>query len=263
MSEATFQITVDGEKADARTGETLLTVCRRMGKNIPTLCHHEALEPYAACRVCLVAVKRGNGVALVPSCQYPVSAGLEVETDSEEVRRARKVVLQLLLARCPGSDVVRDLAARFGVTETPYPSDDPDQTCILCGLCVRVCEEVLGLSAVGFASRGIDRQVGTPFEEATDVCIGCGACVAVCPTGHIRTLDDGPLRRMETWNTTLELAACERCGRQMVTVKQLDHVRGKLPEQIPLERICPACRRSKTAERLSEIPTVAGDASQT
>ncbi|HUV38485.1 MAG TPA: 2Fe-2S iron-sulfur cluster-binding protein [Planctomycetota bacterium] len=257
MPDETFHITIDGETVEARTGETVLDVCRRLGKDVPTLCHHAAIEPYAACRVCMVEIAGGRGRSLVPSCQYPVSEGLEVRTGSDEVQAARKTVLELLLARCPGSDVIRELAAKYGVTDTPYVSDDPDQTCILCGLCVRACEEVLGIAAIGFSDRGVERKVGTPFDEGSEVCIGCGACVTVCPTGHIRTVDEGILRKMETWNTELELAECETCGRRMLAVKQLDHVRGKLAEQLPLERICPACRRSRTAERMSKIPTVA------
>ena len=257
MADETFQITVDGQPVDARRGETVLTVCRRAGKDIPTLCHHEALEPYAACRVCLVEVAGDGRSGLVPSCQYPVTAGLAVQTDSPAVQRARRTVLELLLARCPGSDVVRDLAARFGVTETPYPTDDPNETCIVCGLCVRVCEEVLRVAAVGFASRGVDRRVGSPFQEPSDVCIGCGACVAVCPTGHVRTSDDGPLRRMSTWNTDLEMAPCESCGRPFAPVKQLDHVRPKLPEHVPLENLCPPCRRAQVATKVSQSASAA------
>jgi len=247
-------------KAQAKAGETLLGVCRRLGKDIPTLCHHEALEPYAACRVCLVEVAVGGKSSLAPSCHYPVSGGLVVQTDNPPVRQARRLVLQLLLARCPASEVVRDLAARYGVTETPYPSDDPDQTCILCGLCVRVCEEVLKIAAIGFSNRGIEREVGVPFQEGSEVCIGCGACVAVCPTGHVRSADQGLVRRLETWKTELALAECRRCGRSFAPVRQLDHLRAALPEHVPLERVCPACRRSQTASRLTETSAVAGAA---
>ncbi|MCK4276315.1 MAG: (2Fe-2S)-binding protein [Phycisphaerae bacterium] len=254
-----INITVDGELAEAQVGETVLTVCRRMGKDIPTLCHHEGVEPYAACRVCLVEVTAGARQELVPSCQYPVSDGLVIQTDSQAVRDARRVVLELLLARCPKSDVVVDLARRYGVTETPYPTDDPDETCILCGLCVRVCEDVLGVGAIGFADRGIDREVGVPFDEASEVCIGCGACVAVCPTGHVCSIDDGLVRRMETWKTELELEECEVCGRPFATVKQLDHIRGLLPEHVPLNRICPVCRRSQAVQRLSEACSIVVD----
>jgi bidirectional [NiFe] hydrogenase diaphorase subunit len=257
MADETFQISVDGQTVQAQPGETVLTICRRAGKDIPTLCHHPALEPYAACRVCLVEVTGNGKTGLVPSCQYPVSAGLVVQTDSPAVQQARRLVLELLLARCPASEVIRDLAARYGVTETPYPTDDPDETCIVCGLCVRVCEEVLRIAAVGFSSRGVDRRVGAPFDEASEVCIGCGACVAVCPTGHIRSIDEGPLRRMSTWKTDLDLACCEGCGRRFAPVRQLDHIRPLLPQHVPLEKLCPACRRAQTVARLSQTAAVA------
>lgn len=251
-SQDTVRIAIDGETVEAREGETLLHVCRRLGKDIPTLCHHEGLEPYAACRVCLVEITGGARQELAPSCQYPVSDGLSVATDSQPVRDARRVVLELLLARCPGSDTVRDLATRYGVTETPYPVEDPDQTCILCGLCVRACEDRMGAAAIGFAQRGVDRAVNSPFGEQAEACIGCGACVEVCPTGHVRSVDDGPIRRMETWNTELQLARCEGCGKPFIPDKQLDHVRQHLPEQLPLARLCRACRRGETARRLTE-----------
>jgi predicted molibdopterin-dependent oxidoreductase YjgC len=248
----TINLTVDGQPATAQASETLLAVCRRIGKDIPTLCHHESLEPYAACRVCLVEVRAGARISLVPSCQYPCAAGLEVLTDSEMVRTGRKLVLELLLARCPGSDVIKRLAARYGVTSTPFPTEDPKQTCILCGLCVRACEEELKIGALGFAQRGIDRLVGTPFDEASKVCVGCLACVNVCPTGHVKTSDVGAVRRMETWKTDLPLEACERCGRHFATDRHLQYLRAKLPEHIPVPTICPACQRSATVERMTD-----------
>jgi len=251
MDEA-IHITIDGRRAEARAGETILTVARRLGIEIPTLCHHESLAPYAACRVCLVEAEINGRTDLVPSCQYPACEGLTVSTNSPAVVDARRVVLELLLARCPASEVVRDLAARFGVTETPYPSDDPDQTCILCGLCVRACAQQIGAAAIGFARRGIDRTVGTPFDAASDACIGCMACVEVCPTGHIRSIDDGPLRRMETWHTELQLAPCPACGRPFAPVKQLAELAQRLGEWPEGENICPQCRRGRTAERLAE-----------
>jgi NADH dehydrogenase/NADH:ubiquinone oxidoreductase subunit G len=252
MADETFQLVVDGRATEGRAGETLLTVCRRLGKDIPTLCHHEAMEPYAACRVCLVEVAAEGKSGLVASCQYPASRGLDVRTNSQAVQQTRRLVLELLLARCPSSEVIQKLAAKYGVTETPYSTDDPDETCIVCGLCTRVCEEVLKISAIGFASRGVDRRVGAPFEEASDVCIGCGACVAICPTGHVRSIDDGPLRRMQTWNTDMDLARCQSCGRPFAPLRQLEHIRPILPEHVPLEHLCPNCRRSQTVARMAK-----------
>lgn len=247
------QMTVDGEPVSAKRGETLLAVCKRMGKEIPTLCHHEALKPCAACRVCLVELQSDGQSELVPSCQYPVEDGLTIVTNSKQVKEYRKVVLGLLLARCPGSKAIRELAQKHGVKTAPYPSDHPEETCILCGLCVRVCEELIGAAAIGFFQRGVERKVGPPFEESTAVCIGCQACISVCPTGHVRSVIEEATLRMETWKTDLELAECEECGRKYATVKHLDHVREKLPEAVPLPRICDVCRRAATVKRLSKI----------
>ncbi len=253
MTEEAVNITVDGQVVEGRSGETLLEICRRMGKDIPTLCHHETLTPYASCRVCLVEVTAGAPPGLVPSCQYPITDGLVVETDSQNVRDGRRVVLELLLARCPASEKVRELCERYGVDSTPYPIDDPEQTCILCGLCVRACEELVGAAAIGFAQRGVDRTVQTPFDESSESCIGCQACVSVCPTGHILTVDRGNIREMVTWKTDLELVECEVCGKPFAPIKELDFVRNKFPEQLRPSNICPSCRRSQTVERITQV----------
>ena len=255
MTRETINLKVDGQPTTAQGGETLLTVCHRLGKDIPTLCHHDALEPYAACRVCLVEIVSGAKAALVPSCQYPVSEGLEVRTDSPVVVSTRRLVLELLLARCPASQVVRDLAARYGVTSTPFVIEDPDETCILCGLCVRACEDRLGIGALGFSQRGIARQVGTPYREASDLCVGCLACVSVCPTGYARTHDEGSVRHMDTWRTKLPLETCKECGQPFVSERQLQQIRGKLPEHMPVEKVCAVCRRKQTVDKMKAKAT--------
>lgn len=258
MAEERFNITIDGQAAEAREGETLLEVCRRLGKDIPTLCHHEAIEPYAACRVCLVEVTAGGRPSLVPSCQYPVSDGLAVETASPAVAEARRTVLELLLARCPESEVIRELAGRYGVTETPYPTDDPAETCILCGLCVRVCDELVGQSAIGFSSRGIDRRVGSPLEERSEACIGCGACVAVCPTGHVQSEVDGGVLRLSTWLTELPLACCISCGKPFATERQVERLVSDVPAELAdVVRTCPVCRARAAGRKWSQATRLA------
>ena len=252
MGEEVFEITVDGQKSTTTAGETILSACRRLGKDIPTLCHHEALKPYASCRVCLVEAKTERGGTLVASCQYPVSEGLVVETDSPAVREARKIVLELLLARCPASEVVRDLAARYGVTSTPYPTDDPEEKCILCGLCVRACEELVRAAAVGFADRGLERRVGSPFEESAEECLGCGACVNVCPTGKVEAKYVDGVLRMETWRTDLEMAKCRRCGKAFTTQRLLERVAKEEPELAEEIRLCPSCRSKETIHKWAE-----------
>ncbi len=176
---------IDGYELSAEEGQTVLEVARENGIEIPTLCYHPLLEPHGACRLCTVEIVRHGRSRLETACTYPAWDGLEVKTNSPAVQEARKVILGLLLSRCPEAPVIQDLARDYGVTEPPFPPEDPEQKCILCGLCVRTCHELVKADVLNFSQRGIDRQVGPPFLEETSQCIGCGACTIVCPTGAI------------------------------------------------------------------------------
>ena len=181
-----IELTIDGQKVQIERDKTVLDAARKLNIYIPTLCHHEALEPYGACRLCLVEVTQGNRTRIVTSCNYPVSDGLEVRTNTQKVVKLRRGIAELLLARCPNSEQVRAMAKKLGVATTPFKKSD--ESCILCGLCVRVCRDVMGIGAIGFVNRGSKREISTPFKEMSDVCVSCGACAFVCPTGAI-TLD--------------------------------------------------------------------------
>jgi len=176
---------VDGHELHAEEGQTVLEVARENGIEIPTLCHHPLLEPQGACRLCTVEIVRHGRSRLETACTYPAWDGIEVKTDSPAVQEARKVILGLFLSRCPEVAVIQDLARQYGVTEPPFPPEDPEQKCILCGLCVRTCHELVKADVLNFSQRGPDRQVGPPFLEESSQCIGCGACTIVCPTGAI------------------------------------------------------------------------------
>ncbi|MCD6500332.1 MAG: (2Fe-2S)-binding protein [Deltaproteobacteria bacterium] len=179
----TITITLDGQPITAKKGEILLDVARRNGAFIPTLCHLDGLTPYGACRLCTVKVKHGSWSKFVTSCNYPIWDGLEVETATDEVNQNRKLVIEALLSRAPKAPVLQNLAKTYGVTTTRFPNLDPAEKCILCGLCVRVCDDVVGAHAIGFVGRGQDRRVGIHINDAA--CIGCGACSYVCPTDAI------------------------------------------------------------------------------
>ncbi len=180
----TFKI--DGREVTGEEGQYILDVAREYGIHIPTLCHHEALEPVGMCRLCTVEVFDGRRTRFVTACNYPIWEGMEVFTDTEEVHKGRRLIVELLLARCPDVPVIQELAATYGVQELRFKTEGDD--CILCGLCVRICER-MGNSAISLAGRGVDIRVDTPFHIQTDVCLGCGACASVCPTGHIKLED--------------------------------------------------------------------------
>ena len=174
---------VDDKEVKAKEGETILDVARKMGIPIPTLCYSSALEPFGSCRLCVVEImdKRGRK-RVVTSCNYPVEEGLTVFTKSEKIVKTRKVLLELLLARCPKVKKIQDMAREYGVEKSPFSVSDEEEDCILCGLCKRVCEERIGVYGINFAKRGVEREVTTPYHEFSDDCIGCGACAIICPT---------------------------------------------------------------------------------
>jgi NADH dehydrogenase/NADH:ubiquinone oxidoreductase subunit G len=245
------KLTINNREVEIEEGATVLQAARRLGIEIPTLCYHEALEPYGACRVCLVEVATGKSSRLTTSCTYPASEGIVVKTDSEKVINARRFVVELLLARCPNVAKIRELAEQLGVRETRFKT--ADEKCILCGLCGRVCGEIIGISAIGFINRGIKRAVETPFEIDSEVCIGCGACAFVCPTGAIRIEDIKGYCKLDTWHTQLELTKCKGCSNYFAPAVELKYLKEKveLPEEV--FEFCSACRRKRLGKELIEI----------
>ncbi len=175
---------INGLKVSVEKGTTLLEAAQFLGFPIPTLCHMEGLSPYGACRLCVVEIGEGLRAKLVTSCTYPVEEGLKVRTASSRVIRARKMVLELLLASCPQSKIIQDLAAAHDIRQQRFRQEYED--CILCGLCVRMCEEQMMAKAIGFRGRGQNRSIGTPFDMNSDVCRQCGGCMYVCPACSLR-----------------------------------------------------------------------------
>ena len=179
---------VDGKPVSVTEGSTIIDTARIMGIHIPTLCHSPLIEPYAACRICSVEVEYPNGRRrIVTACNYVAWEGIKVYSDNEKVRRIRKMIVEMLLARCSTVKVLQDLSEEYGIEEMRL--EKQAEECILCGLCVRVCADLVGRAAISFASRGVDRRVATPYDRPTDRCIACGACAMVCPTGVIKVED--------------------------------------------------------------------------
>ena len=172
----TVSMVIDGKAVEAEEGMTILEVARENGIRIPTLCYDERLEPYGACRLCMVEILNGKKPKLVASCVYPVKEDLVVRTDSERIRRNRRMIVELLWPSVPG------LAEEFGVEESRFVPEHTE--CALCGLCVRYCAEVKKLNVAYFRGRGIECQLAVDPEHA-DECIYCRECFDLCQGGLI------------------------------------------------------------------------------
>lgn len=200
-----ISLTINNQKVEVPEGTSLLTAIEKLGVRVPTLCHHKALTPYGACRLCVVEIHApGRAPTVQASCSYPALEGINVFTDTERITRARKIVAELLLARCPESEVIRRIASELGVHETRIKKKYDD--CVYCGLCVRMCEERMGRSAIGFTGRGPRKKLQPPFGKNNEMCWTCGACDFICPVGkQVRSLTskNTPIPILNTYNLGL------------------------------------------------------------
>lgn len=246
-------LTINGRAVQAEPGEYLLAVIRRMGIDVPALCHHEAVEPFGACRLCMVEItkKEWDGwTNYVTSCLYPVEEGLIVQTHSTKVNELRWQVLDLLLARCPNSPEIRQLAAEYGVTTTAYETIPDGDNCILCGLCTRICAG-LGFHAIATVGRGHDKQVAPPLKKAPPDCVGCLSCAENCPTNVIPWTDKGATRKI--WGKKFKRIKCKECGQLTITEDFADSLSKQ--RNIPREYfdICDACHRKQVSLTMGTI----------
>ena len=229
----TVTLTINGREVQGQPGQTILEVAQAAGIDIPTLCHDPRLEPYGACRMCLVEVEGARGP--MASCGTTVREGMKVETHSEKIVKMRKFILELLLTNhpldCPvceaaGDCRLQDYAYQYLVDMVPWGWRPPEASdpgkhpniahfgsrCILCGRCVRICREVMGIGCWGYLNRGYDSEVDTPYRlplKEVD-CVSCGQCVSTCPVGAIvgqRSLDGA-----RAWQTTQTATTCSYCA---------------------------------------------------
>ena len=231
MSTERFPITVDGRELSATPRTLLLHVLREHGIEVPTLCHDDRLTPYGGCRLCVVARRDGRG-GLIPSCSTPVERGMVIETASSDVVEARRRQLQLLVMNhrmeCPvcerrGDCDLQDLLYRYGTPEEPLPFGrrraprdeasplivrDPEK-CVVCGKCVRLCDEVQGVAEIGIVNRGLDTRITTIHGAPLD-CEFCGQCVEACPVGALvaRPVDAS----VPVWMRTATTTTCTYCS---------------------------------------------------
>ena len=178
MSEILVQI--DGIEVKATEGMTVLEAARSAGISIPTLCHHEKLEPFGGCRLCIVEVQVGDWSKRVVSCVYTVEENLIVRTRSEKIDKVRKMILELQLCHAPDSPELLEYAREYGADKDRFEKEA--SFCIHCGLCVRYCAEVKQKNAVGFVDRGIRKEICFIPEIAAKECWDCKECFPLCPT---------------------------------------------------------------------------------
>jgi NADH dehydrogenase/NADH:ubiquinone oxidoreductase subunit G len=217
-----LHVAIDGQEIEIEAGRTVLEAAREHGIYVPTLCYHEAMEPFGACRLCVVEVEAGRGRQLVASCAYPCADGLIVHTNSDVVLQSRRITVELLMASSAHVPIIRQLAAELGVGEPRFTMERND--CILCGLCVRACQEIVGVGAISVINRGIEKKVSPPFHIASNVCIECGTCVLVCPTGAITLADiTGGKRTVHPWGSEFETVDCRVCGHHYLAPQFADH----------------------------------------
>ncbi len=185
----TISLNIDGKTIKAEEGTTVLKAAQKAGINIPTLCHDDRLEPYGACRFCMVEVEKNSRKKLVASCCYPAENGLVVRTKTENIDKIRKLLAELLLSISPSGAHV-DIAKQYGVVESRFKqTESPESPCSLCGLCVRYCAEVKNKHAVCFVGRGVDRTIAL-VPGLSDTCSSCRECFNVCDAGKIVYLVD-------------------------------------------------------------------------
>lgn len=217
------KIIVNGEEIECKKGEWLLQVLLREGYDIPHLCYHEAVKPYGACRLCIVEVTKNGRTQVATSCNYPVSSAIAVETTTPKILKLRKTIMELLLASTPNSPALKRYVSKYGVMETRFKIFNKANDCILCGLCARVCEEIVDANAIQFVNRGGAKMLTTPFSEASNECIACGSCVYVCPCRCITLEQTSSYRRIDRWGSTSALHRSEKTGIIFAPTVQIEY----------------------------------------
>jgi NADH dehydrogenase/NADH:ubiquinone oxidoreductase subunit G len=237
------KLTIDNKTVEVEEGATILEAAAKAGVAIPTLCYNEELSPAGACRVCAVEIAWEPAPIIVTSCNYPVAQGMAVSTKSEKAVKARRLAVEMLLAQHPHSEKIAKLAQTLGISEPRFSIKIEE--CILCRLCVRTCQEVVGANAITFIAQGLERE----NKEAavvwdTEKCIACGSCAYICPTQAVLMGDNQGVRTISTPSVKMEfkLKACTKCGNFYAPEKQLAFM--ARTAKLPIEKfgLCPDCR---------------------
>ena len=241
-------IKIDGKECICEKGETLLTIARRNGIFIPTLCHHDSQEEgMGACRLCIVEINERGRKSVVVSCLYPVNSEIEVETNSEKIVRERRMILALLASRAPESAYIQKMCRFYKVPQIERFIKVDGEKCVMCGLCAKACAS-LSVGAISTVNRGITKMISTPYGDPSSVCIGCGSCAKICPTGAIELTEDDQTRTI--WGKTFDLVHCERCGAVIGTRQQIEEA-ARRSDNEP-DYLCDDCRKERMAKVMAD-----------
>ena len=202
-------LTINGAKIQAPRGSSVLDAALDYGICIPHLCHVRGLTPIGACRLCVVEVIKNGKSKVTTSCTLEVEEEMEILAHSEKILKARKNIAEMLVTEAPNSRAIQDIAVRCGVKEVRYPFRN--ETCVLCGRCVRACSEVWQSKSLGFVGRGKERHVALPFNQRPEFCKRCNACIDLCPMTI--TPCPGPMKKGEE-------ALCGLCESQLSMSEQ-------------------------------------------
>ncbi|MFZ5519110.1 MAG: 2Fe-2S iron-sulfur cluster-binding protein [Candidatus Zhuqueibacterota bacterium] len=205
-----ISIIINDQKFEVPENLTVLEAAREHNIHVPTLCYHEAILPVGACRLCIVEVEQNGRTRTAASCVTPVADNMIVRTNTEKIIRMRRVLVELLLARCPNLPVLQNLAKEVGLKTVRFKKEAED--CFLCGLCVRACSEIVGVNAIGFGDRGVNNKIEPPFLKASSACISCGTCTTICPAGtfHLERVDR--LTSLHHFAEDYRAEKCRICG---------------------------------------------------
>ena len=246
-----ISLAINGLSVTAVEGSTVLEAARENGIRVPTLCYHRALGPTGVCRLCIVEAEGPElERTVMPSCNLAVSNGLVIETETSSLIGLRSQIIALMLSGTTASAELGLLAANSGLRGRKTKTEKTDD-CILCGLCVRVCTEIIRAHALCFVPDATnDHRVVGPVAFDSGKCIGCGTCAALCPVKAIKVADKGKIRRIMLYGKNVKkfsLVVCSSCGKPYTTREQIDFILPRIGSLFyeTYDPVCPDCSRMR------------------